>query len=319
MDNTDIKEDYKVVGETDDDTFNGDDFPTGPIRYTLRNDYMFKAVLQNNKRALTGLLSALLSMHVEEIADAMVINPIDLGETIDDKTCILDIKLKLNGNTIINIELQVTKYEFWVERSLLYLCRMCNDLPKGEDYGKVRPTYHIGILDFWLPHKKKELYSEYRLMNIKNHEIYSSKFGINVLNLKAVGDDSVTKEPEEEELYEWAKLFKATTWEEIKMLAEKNEYIADTVVTLKQLTADEKIRMQCQAREDYEHDRATLLRQGREEGIEEGRKEGEQIGEARGRAEEKEANIHKLAASYMKQDTSLTEEKAMEMARAILD
>ena len=54
------------------------------------------------------------------------------------------------------------------------------------------------------------------------------------------------------------------------MLAEKNEYIADTVVTLRKLTADEKIRMQCQAREDYEHDRATLLRQGREEGREEG-------------------------------------------------
>ena len=95
------------------------------------------------------------------------------------------------------------------------------------------------------------------------------------------------------------------------MLAEKNEYIADTVVTLRQLSDDEKIRMQCQAREDYEHDRATLLRQGREEG--------EQIGEARGRAKEKEVNIHKLAASYMKQDTSLTEEQAMGMARKILE
>ena len=108
---------------------------------------------------------------------------------------------------------------------------------------------------------------------------------------------SVTKEPEE--LYEWAKLFKATTWEEIRMLAEKNEYIADTVVTLRKLTADEKIRMQCQAREDYEHDRATLLRQGREEGI--------------------ELSIKKLAANYMKQDSSLTEEEATEMARAILE
>ena len=83
------------------------------------------------------------------------------------------------------------------------------------------------------------------------------------------------------------------------MLAEKNEYIADTVVTLRKLTADEKIRMQCQAREDYEHDRATLLRQGREEGI--------------------ELSIKKLAANYMKQDSSLTEEEATEMARAILE
>ena len=142
-------------------------------------------------------------------------------------------------------------------------------------------------------------------MNIKNHEIYSSKFGINVLNLKSVGDDSVVKEPEE--LYEWAKLFKATTWEEIKMLAEKNEYIADTVVTLRQLSDDEKIRMQCQAREDYEHDIASYIRQG------------EIVGEERGKAEEKESNICKLAASYMKQDSSLTEEQAIEMARKILE
>ena len=99
---------------------------------------------------------------------------------------------------------------------------------------------------------------------IGNYEIYSDKLGVRVLNLKSVDDTSVLKEPEE--LYQWAKLFKASTWEEIKMLAEKNEYIADTIVTLKQLSADEKIRMQCQAREDYEHDRATLLRQGREEG-----------------------------------------------------
>ena len=271
----------------------GDDFPTGPIRYTLRNDYMFKAVLQRNKRALTGLLSALLSMPVEQIIDVEITNPIELGETVDDKTCILDIKLKLNNNKIINIELQVTKYEFWVERSLIYLCRAFNKLAKGEDYGKILPTYHIGILDFWLPDKTKELYSEYRLLNIKNHEIYSDKLGVNVLNLKSVGDDSVAKEPEK--LYEWAKLFKATTWEELKMLAEKNEYIADTVVTLRQLSDDEKIRMQCQAREDYEHDIASYIRQ------------------------ERENNIRKLAASYMAQDSSLTEDKAIEMARAILE
>ena len=87
------------------------------------------------------------------------------------------------------------------------------------------------------------------------------------------------------------------------MLAESNEYIADTAVTLKQLTADEKIRMQCQAREDYEHDRATLLRQGREEG----------------RKEERTDNIRKLADYYMEQNSDMTEKDAMEMARRILE
>ena len=54
------------------------------------------------------------------------------------------------------------------------------------------------------------------------------------------------------------------------MLAEKNEYIADTVVTLRQLSEDEKIRMQCEARERYEHDIASYIKQGRNEGREEG-------------------------------------------------
>ena len=181
----------------------------------------------------------------------------------------------LNNNTIINIELQVAYFEDWAERSLIYLCRVFNNIHAGDDYGSVKPAYHIGILDFWLPGKTQEFYSEYLLMNSKNHEIYSSKFGIRVLNLKAIEDDSIVKEPEE--LYEWAKLFKATTWEELKMLAEKNEYIADTVVTLRQLSEDEKIRMQCEARERYEHDIASYIRQGRDEGY--------QLGEQAGREE----------------------------------
>ena len=61
----------------------------------------------------------------------------------------------------------------------------------------------------------------------------------------------------------------------------------------------------------------------RHEGLAEGRTIGEVIGEARGRTEgieeERKKNIKKLAASYMKQDSSLTEEEAMEMARAILE
>ena len=61
------------------------------------------------------------------------------------------------------------------------------------------------------------------------------------------------------------------------MLAEKNEYIADTVVTLRQLSEDEKIRMQCEARERYEHDIASYIRQGRDEGY--------QLGEQAGREE----------------------------------
>ena len=57
---------------------------------------------------------------------------------------------------------------------------------------------------------------------------------------------------------------------------------------------------------------------GKAEGITLGKAEGITLGEARGKAEERKDNIRKLAVSYMENDISLTEEKAIEMATGIL-
>lgn len=73
---------------------------------------------------------------------------------------------------------------------------------------------------------------------------------IRVLQLNQLGN----KEDEETmpKLYRWAKLFKATSWEEMKMLAKQDEGIKECVVTLKELTDDERARMQYEARVDYQ-------------------------------------------------------------------
>ena len=49
----------------------------------------------------------------------------------------------------------------------------------------------------------------------------------------------------------WAALFKAKTWEEIKMVAVKNKAIGEAAKTIYSLSEDERIRQQCEAREDY--------------------------------------------------------------------
>ncbi len=50
------------------------------------------------------------------------------------------------------------------------------------------------------------------------------------------------------------------------MLAKKNTYIEDTVVTFRQMTEDEKIREQCEAREKYNWDMASAIAKGKSEG-----------------------------------------------------
>ena len=237
--------------------------PTGKIRYRLTNDYMFRAVFQENKKALTGLLYALLNLPDKSITSVMVENPIELGKVINDKTCILDLKITLNDEKILNIEMQVTDYGDWPERSLTYLCRAFDHLKSGEDYSMVHPTMHIGIIDFDLTHLTSEFYTEFMLLNTKNHEVYSDKFSLRVLNLNQIENVS---EDNRNDLYYWAKLFKATTWEEIKMLAEKNDYMGETIVTLHKMTEDEKIAEECAARERYERDTLSIYRKGLREG-----------------------------------------------------
>ena len=63
--------------------------------------------------------------------------------------------------------------------------------------------------------------------------------------------DLATEEGKAYNIHEWAELFKAQTWEDIKMLAAKNQEIDDAATTIYQLTEDERIRQQCEAREDY--------------------------------------------------------------------
>ena len=137
-----IKKEPQSEGEFSNETL------TGQLPYTLTNDFFFKAFLQKNETALRGLLSALLSIKLDEISSVTITNPIQEGETVDDKNIILDVKLILNDTHVINLEMQVSNLGNWPERSLTYLCRMFDQLKTGEDYINVKKTVHISIMDF---------------------------------------------------------------------------------------------------------------------------------------------------------------------------
>ena len=63
--------------------------------------------------------------------------------------------------------------------------------------------------------------------------------------------DLATEEDKLFEIDRWAKLFKATTWEEIRMIAEGNETLMQATQALFECNTDELIRQQCYAREEY--------------------------------------------------------------------
>ncbi len=222
---------------------------TGKIDYQMTNDYMFHAALQKNPKVLKSLICSLLRLRLQEIRSIQIINPIILGEAVDEKTFILDINIVLNDNTLINLEMQVENLYNWEERSLSYLCRTFDQLQKGEEYSSAKPVIHISFLDFTPFPEYPEFYASYKFMNEKNHHIYSDKLTLRVVDLRQI--ELATAEDQASGLEHWARLFKASTWEEIRMIAKKDENLLEATETLYTLNADELVRRQCEARADY--------------------------------------------------------------------
>ena len=141
---------------------------TGKIDYKPTNNYMFQGLFQEDAEALATLICAALHWPRSKIKSIEITNPIILGQNILAKTFILDIKALLNDDTIINLEMQLSDYKNWPERSLSYLCRNFDNLNKGSDYTNVKSAIHIGFLDFTLFPQQPEFHAVYKMQNIKN-------------------------------------------------------------------------------------------------------------------------------------------------------
>ena len=222
---------------------------TGKLDFKLTNDYLFRVTLQKNPKALKGLICSVLGLQPQEIISIEILNPIELGKSIESKDFILDMKVLLNSDVIVNLEMQILNLGNWTERSLAYLSRSYDDLKIGQDYMEVRPVIQICFLDFTLFKAYPEFCSTYMFMNIKNHIVYSDKLKLLVVDLTQI--DRATEEEKKNGLDQWAQLFKADTWEDIKMLTTKNEYLKEAAETVYKLSTEDTIRMQMQAREDF--------------------------------------------------------------------
>ena len=96
------------------------------------------------------------------------------------------------------------------------------------------------------------------MINVKNRNVYSDKFILSVVDLSQI--ELATEEDISCSLNHWARVFKAKTWKELKMLAKDNEYLQEAADSLYKANADEIIRQQCRAREDAERHERTMKR-----------------------------------------------------------
>lgn len=148
---------------------------------------------------------------------------------------------------------------------------------------------------------------------MKNHSVYSDKFVLSMVDLTQV--DLATEEDKKYQIDYWARLFKATTWEEIKMIANKNQYLYEASSTLYQLTAEDVIREQCEQRERY-YNRQRGIQMVMESHIDKIISQAEEI---ESQAEKIESQAEKIESQAEKIENQTKEIKEQTQKIAVLD
>ena len=226
-------------------------FPTeGELPVCMTNDLLFHLLLQEPDASdiLKGLISSFQDIEFDEINSVIVQNPISFGETINSKTMVLDVKAILNNNSIVNLEMQVINCGDWPERSLSYLCRCFDNIESGQGYDSVKGAFHIGFLNYTLFPDAPVFFASYEIKNAVTNRLYTSKFGISVVDLTLI--DMATDEDKKLHRHLWASFFRAATWEEINMIATQDKNIQLAATKLYQLSEDQRIRDELWARQD---------------------------------------------------------------------
>ena len=273
------------------------------LNICLTNDYAFHKIFKNLVVA-KGFIMALLNLREDQIESLEIIDPIEEGESEEEKEGILDIKLHLNDGQRINIEMQNRYQEDWAERSLWYTCRMfAEGLKRGQPYSELEPCIHVSVLDF-VQMKSPGFHHLIQPLDRETGELYSSKFNIHVIELKKLEEATEKERMEKMELYRWARLIAAKSWEEVCMEAEGNEYMEAAKEEMEKINQDRKERWIYLRKEMAKIDETSRRMSAQHEG--------ERIGEARGEARGIKMGVKRGEEFFAQLTGKLIEQSRME-------
>lgn len=231
-------------------------------------DFAFKEIMTDEK-ARTGFLAAVLKIKPEEIKETQILNTNLRKEHEDDKQGILDVRLLLNNDSELDIEIQLSQIKVWAERSLFYLAKMYTDqIAPGQSYKVFKKCINISILDFELFPDETDFYSCFHIREDTRNFIYTDKMEFHLIELPKLPKE-LKEDSNDIEL--WAKFINAERKEEFDMLAQKNKYIESAYERLQIISQDRQKRLEYEAREKAILDHNQMMLEAEERGEERGR------------------------------------------------
>ena len=219
-------------------------------------DFAFKQIMMNENVRI-GFLSAMLGIDPKDIKETNILNTFLRKEHETDKLGILDVRILLNNEMEIDVEIQLAELAVWPERSLFYISKMFTEqIEQGQDYSVLKKCVNISILDFKLLEGEEDFYSCFHLREDTRHTLYTDKIEFHVVELPKLPTE--LKENSSDRLL-WAKFINAEEKEEFDMIAQKNSYIESAYQKLQNINLDKEKRLEYEAREKAIRDHNQMI------------------------------------------------------------
>jgi predicted transposase/invertase (TIGR01784 family) len=234
------------------------------LKYTLKNDALFKMLFVKYPDLLKWLVAELLEMDYGSIEQFDITNPEMLPETMGDKFCRLDINMMVDGKRV-DLEIQVRDEGDYPERSLFYWARdYSTALAEGDDYSLLPRTIIISIVNFTL-FGCTEFYSEFQALEVTRHIPLTDKMSLHYYELPKL--PALENTGHGKEL--WLTLFKAETEEEIaKIEALEVPIMNQALGAYRHVSASPEFREIERLRSKARHDEAQALKNAEKRGAE---------------------------------------------------
>jgi predicted transposase/invertase (TIGR01784 family) len=244
-----------------------------------KNDYVFKRIFGSDQShdILMSFLDAVLYDEQGLIEDLEILNPYSAGATFGLKDTYLDVRVKLNNQTTVLIEMQlVNRYAF--DKRVMYNASKtyANQLDSGERYLLLNPVIALTIMDFILFENSEEIVNNFVFKEEKQNFIYNQEIKLVFIELpkfKKKLEDLISLKEKWFYFLKNASLLKEkpSTMETIPELSRALEIANLSGLTVDQL---EEIRK----RQMFLTDQEAISIYAKEIGREEGRQEGIDIG-----------------------------------------
>ena len=284
------------------------------IQITLTNDYAFKRLLgsEENKPLLQDLLECILDLDPQDVIDLELMDKELTKEELSDKTGILDVKLKLTNNTVIDIEIQASWNASFVKRTLFYWAKVYTaDFKAGESYESLHKCIAINIIadGFRL---NDAIHSEYVVQEKEVHTPLTDVLEIHFLDLQAArrAQEAGIKESKRRQLINWLKFIGATDKKERAMIATSSPVLQLLNEKIDVLTLSPIERKLYESRMKLKSDITTISQTQFSAGVERGKSLGLAEGKSLGLVEGKSLGLAEGEAKGIRQ-------KAVETARIL--